>query len=162
MAPGEAGEPVGGRNPAVLYGLGNLLENAVDFAHERVEVAASWSGQDVAVTITDDGPGFAPEIMDRIGEPYVTNRRRQGVDGEASGLGLGFFIAKTLLERSGATLDFKNRAFPDRGAIVSVRWGRSDFEGAFASCHIRRRLRRCRRSLSTARAQPASHYRLFT
>jgi two-component system sensor histidine kinase RegB len=135
VAPGEAAEPVGGRNPAILYGLGNLLENAVDFAHERVEVAASWSGQDVAVTITDDGPGFAPEIMDRIGEPYVTNRRRQGVDGEASGLGLGFFIAKTLLERSGATLDFKNRAFPDRGAIVSVRWGRGDFEGApaFAS-----------------------------
>src|SRR6476620_4943532 len=135
VAPGEAAEPVGGRNPAILYGLGNLLENAVDFAHERVEVAASWSGQDVAVTITDDGPGFAPGIMDRIGEPYVTNRRRQGVDGEASGLGLGFFIAKTLLERSGATLDFKNRAFPDRGAIVSVRWGRGDFEGApaFAS-----------------------------
>src|SRR5205823_5647858 len=70
--------------------------------------------------------------LDRIGEPYVTNRRRQGVDGEASGLGLGFFIAKTLLERSGATLDFKNRAFPDRGAIVSVRWGRNDFERAVA------------------------------
>src|SRR5499433_2541421 len=132
LSAGEETEPVGGRNPAILYGLGNLLENAVDFAHERVEVAASWSGQDVAVTITDDGPGFAPEIMDRIGEPYVTNRRRQGVDGEASGLGLGFFIAKTLLERSGATLDFENRAFPDRGAIVRVRWGRSDFERAMA------------------------------
>src|SRR5437763_16054397 len=78
VSAGEVEEPVGGRNPALLYGLGNLLENAVDFAHERVEVAASWSGQDVAVTITDDGPGFAPEIMDRIGEPYVPNRRRQG------------------------------------------------------------------------------------
>jgi two-component system sensor histidine kinase RegB len=133
----EDDEPVGARNPAILYGLGNLLENAVDFARERVEVAASWSGQDVAVTITDDGPGFAPEIMDRIGEPYVTSRRqqRQSVDGEASGLGLGFFIAKTLLERSGATLDFENRAFPDRGAVVRVHWGRSDFERpmAFAS-----------------------------
>ena len=119
LSPGEADEPVGGRNPAILYGLGNLVENAVDFARERVEVAASWSGQDVAVTITDDGPGFAPEVMDRIGEPYVTSRRqqRQSDDGgEASGLGLGFFIAKTLLERSGATLDFENRAFPDRGA----------------------------------------------
>ena len=74
LPPGDAAEPVGGRNPAILYGLGNLLENAVDFARERVEVAASWSGEDVAVTITDDGPGFAPEIMDRIGEPYVTSR----------------------------------------------------------------------------------------
>src|SRR5438128_3660626 len=135
LSAGETAEPVGGRNPAILYGLGNLLENAIDFAHERVEVAASWSGQDVAVTITDDGPGFAPEVMDRIGEPYVTNRRRQNINGEASGLGLGFFIAKTLLERSGATLGFENRAFPDRGAIVRVRWGRGDFERvmAFAS-----------------------------
>ena len=84
----------------------------------------------MAVTIIDDGPGFAPEIMERIGEPYVTTRRqeRQKVEGEASGLGLGFFIAKTLLERSGATLDFENRAFPDRGAVVRVHWGRSDFE----------------------------------
>ena len=99
---------------------------------EGTEVAASWNGQDVAVTITDDGPGFAPEVMDRIGEPYVTNRRRQGGEGEASGLGLGFFIAKTLLERSGATLDFENRAFPDRGAIVRVHWGRREFERATA------------------------------
>ena len=74
--------------------------------------------------------------MERIGEPYVTSRRRQptGADAdaagglEASGLGLGFFIAKTLLERSGATLDFENRAFPERGAVVRVRWERSDFE----------------------------------
>src|SRR3984893_9402902 len=132
LSAGEAAEPVGGRNPAILYGLGNLLENAVDFAHERVEVAASWNGQDVAVTITDDGPGFAPEVMDRIGEPYVTNRRRHGGEGEASGLGLGFFIAKTLLERPGATLDFENRAFPDRGAIVRVHWGRREFERATA------------------------------
>ena len=124
LSAGEVDEPVGGRNPAILYGLGNLLENAVDFARERVDVAASWSGQDVAVTITDDGPGFAPEIMDRIGEPYVTSRRqqRQSVDGEASGLGLGFFIAKTLLERSGATLSYENRAAPARGAVVRVAW----------------------------------------
>ncbi len=70
--------------------------------------------EEVAVTITDDGPGFAPEIMDRIGEPYVTNsrRRRMNVDGVAGGgLGLGFFIAKTLLERSGATLTYENRKF---------------------------------------------------
>jgi two-component system, sensor histidine kinase RegB len=153
LSAGDAAEPVGGRNPAVLYGLGNLLENAVDFARERVEVAASWNGDDVAVTIIDDGPGFAPEIMDRIGEPYVTSRPRErqsggetgaivdvgksdtgadtGIELE-SGLGLGFFIAKTLLERSGATLNFENRAYPDRGAIVRVQWGRSDFERPMA------------------------------
>jgi two-component system sensor histidine kinase RegB len=122
--------PLGARNPAILYGLGNLLENAVDFAHERVEVTADWTGDDIAVVISDDGPGFAPEILDRIGEPYVrsSKRRRMNAGGETTGLGLGFFIAKTLLERSGATLDFENRAFPDRGAVVKVRWERVDFE----------------------------------
>jgi two-component system sensor histidine kinase RegB len=126
----EPAPPMGARNPAVLYGLGNLLENAVDFAQARVEVTADWSGEDVAVTISDDGPGFAPEIMGRIGEPYVrsSKRRRMNAAGETTGLGLGFFIAKTLLERSGATVDFENRAYPDRGAVIRVRWERGDFE----------------------------------
>jgi two-component system sensor histidine kinase RegB len=130
LTPHDAAEPIGGRNPAILYGLGNLLENAVDFARERVDVKAVWSSDDVAVTITDDGPGFAPEILDRIGEPYVTSKRRRkmNIDGESGGLGLGFFIAKTLLERSGATLDFENRRAPEGGAVIQVRWGRGDFE----------------------------------
>ena len=123
-------EPVGARNPAILYGLGNLLENAVDFAHDRVAVDAKWGEDSVAVTISDDGPGFAPEILARIGEPYVTSRRHHLNDtgDEPAGLGLGFFIAKTLLERSGATLSFENRGVPERGAVVRLRWSRSDFE----------------------------------
>jgi two-component system sensor histidine kinase RegB len=125
-------EPVGARNPAILYGLGNLLENAVDFANDRVSVDADWGEESVAVTITDDGPGFAPEILARIGEPYVTTRSRghQQTDtgDEPTGLGLGFFIAKTLLERSGATLSFENRAVPERGAVIKLHWSRSDFE----------------------------------
>jgi two-component system sensor histidine kinase RegB len=138
LLPEDSEEPSAGRNPAILYGLGNLLENAVDFARERVEITASWSDQKIAVTIIDDGPGFAPEVMDRIGEPYVTSRRGRTGNAEAgnlavdeyekSGLGLGFFIAKTLLERSGATLDFRNRIFPERGAVVRIQWDRSEFE----------------------------------
>jgi two-component system sensor histidine kinase RegB len=123
-------EPVGARNPAILYGLGNLVENAVDFASERVDVAMQWNEDTVEVTITDDGPGFAPDILSRIGEPYVTTRRRRPDDNDdqPTGLGLGFFIAKTLLERSGATLNFANRSSPQRGAIVTLRWKRADFE----------------------------------
>lgn len=126
----RAAEPVGARNPAILYGLGNLLENAIDFAHDRVLVDAKWDEASVAVTISDDGPGFAPEILTRIGEPYVTSRRHHLNDTgeEPTGLGLGFFIAKTLLERSGATLSFENRAIPERGAVVRLHWSRSDFE----------------------------------
>ena len=68
--------------------------------------------------------------MDRIGEPYVrsSKRRRMNAGSETTGLGLGFFIAKTLLERSGATIEFENRTYPDRGAVIEVRWPRSDFE----------------------------------
>jgi two-component system sensor histidine kinase RegB len=124
----SAGAPMGARNPAVLYGLGNILENAVDFAQARVEVRADWSEDDIAVTISDDGPGFAPEVMDRIGEPYVRSSKRRRMNGETTGLGLGFFIAKTLLERSGATIEFENRSYPDRGAVIEIRWHRSDFE----------------------------------
>jgi two-component system sensor histidine kinase RegB len=126
----RAAEPVGARNPAIVYGLGNLLENAVDFAANQVVIDVQWDDLTVDVTITDDGPGFAPEIVGRIGEPYVTSRHHQPDDTseESTGLGLGFFIAKTLLERSGATLSFQNRLAPERGAVVRLSWSRSDFE----------------------------------
>jgi two-component system sensor histidine kinase RegB len=123
-------EPVGVRNPAILYGLGNLLENAVDFARERVEVTADWSKDTVSVTISDDGPGFPPEIIGRIGEPYVKGHRPQRMQAasQSAGLGLGFFIAKTLLERSDAQLSIENRIFPQRGAVIRVTWPREQFE----------------------------------
>src|SRR5213083_1919841 len=127
----RAAEPVGEHNPAIIYGLGNLVENAVDFARARVEVAATWSDGEVTIAIADDGPGFAPEILDRIGEPYLTSRSRPaGGEGEVAGLGLGVFIAKTLLERSGAALGFANRAAPGHGATVRVHWRREDYERA--------------------------------
>jgi two-component system sensor histidine kinase RegB len=130
LPPDSGPEPVGARNPAILYGLGNLLENAVDFADERVDISARWDSHSVSMTIGDDGPGFSPEIMERIGEPYVTSRRpRRDEDvTEGGGLGLGFFIAKTLLERSGATLSFENRTNPDHGAVVSIQWARTEFD----------------------------------
>lgn len=125
-------EPVGERKPGVIYGLGNLIENAVDFARERVEITARWNERDVVIAIADDGPGFSSDIMDTLGDPYVTTRsssptRTDDVD-EASGLGLGFFIAKTLLERSGARLSLENRTAPSRGAVVRVVWPREAFE----------------------------------
>lgn len=127
--PSDETTPFGARNPAILYGLGNILENAVDFAQQRVEVTADWDDNEISIIISDDGPGFAPEVMSRIGEPYVRSRRRRRMyASDDTGLGLGFFIAKTLLERSGATLTFVNRPFPRRGAIVTIRWARSDFE----------------------------------
>lgn len=126
-APAE--EPLGLRRPGVIYGLGNIIENSVAFAASEVQIDARWTETDVSVVISDDGPGFAPELMDTIGEPYVTSRRYQErSDKGHSGLGLGFFIAKTLLERSGANVNFTNRAAPATGAIIQVIWPRSAFE----------------------------------
>ncbi len=121
---GAGQEPVGRRNPAVIQGLANLVENAVDFAETQVTIEPEWTDSEVALTIADDGPGFAPGIIDRIGEPYVTTREG-GVRQTAGGLGLGFFIAKTLLERSGASVRLANRKAPAHGAVVRVSWPRA-------------------------------------
>ncbi len=124
-------EPIGRRNPAVMQAFANLIENAVDFADNRVEIGISWNEREVAVTIRDDGRGFTPAILSRIGEPYVTTRGPSGddrADHEAGGLGLGLFIAKTLLERTGARLTFGNAEPPARGAIVRVAWPRARIE----------------------------------
>ena len=126
LEPGErlGSEPVGRRNPGVIYGLGNLVENAVDFARESVTVRWRWDDSNVALDVVDDGRGFPPEIIDRIGEPYMSTR--QGAE-PGGGLGLGLFIAKTLLERSGATLSFRNAMEPGKGAMVQVIWPREMF-----------------------------------
>ncbi len=125
----RSSEPVGIRNAGILYGLGNLLENAVDYARRKVTVTTEHTAERVRVTIEDDGDGFSPDILARIGEPYVTRRQK---DDSAGGLGLGLFIAKTLLERSGARLRFENGG-PDRpGARVSVEWPRALMDAKLA------------------------------
>jgi len=122
-------EPVGSRNPAVLYGVGNILENAVDFARTTVEVNAWWNNDTVEIIISDDGPGIPPDLLNRIGEPYLSRRRNADVaPSEHQGLGLGVFIARTLLERTGAKVSFSNRVFPDHGAVVQIAWPRERFE----------------------------------
>src|SRR5215468_9789357 len=135
LKPGDrlAQEPVMLRNPGVIYGLGNLVENAIDFADSKVEVNANWSGNEVRIQIADDGAGFPLNVLEQLGEPFVTTRPGYG-DGvepdEHVGMGLGFFIAKTLLERSGARLELANRAMPPGGAVVTVVWPRAKFEQA--------------------------------
>jgi two-component system sensor histidine kinase RegB len=122
-------EPVGSRNPAILYGVGNILENAVDFARTTVEVNAWWNNDTVEIVISDDGPGIPPDLLHRIGEPYLSRRRSTDVaPSEHQGLGLGVFIARTLLERTGAKVSFSNRIFPDHGAVVQIAWPRERFE----------------------------------
>lgn len=114
-------EPVGARNAGIIYGLGNLVENAVDYARNHVIVTTEARNDKVIVTVEDDGEGYTSDILQRIGEPYVTSRTRED---KAGGLGLGLFIAKTLLERSGARLTFGNSSGETGGARVTVEWPR--------------------------------------
>lgn len=116
-------EPIGRRNPGVLFGLGNLMENAVDFADSKVIFDAHYDGANIIMTISDDGPGYRPNIIQQIGEPYMKHRMGPELE-KAGGLGLGLFIAKTLLERSGASLQFSNNDYPNTGAVVTIKWPR--------------------------------------
>lgn len=106
------------RDPAIIHALRNLIQNAVDFAASRVVIDTDLTASSLTVTVRDDGPGFPPALLSRIGDPYLT-RRSEAQRGNYEGMGLGLFIAKTLLERSGARLTFSNGG---PGAVVSVRW----------------------------------------
>ncbi|MFT6657202.1 ActS/PrrB/RegB family redox-sensitive histidine kinase [Maritalea sp.] len=128
---GEGPEPQIARNAGLIYGLGNFVENAVDFADQQVTIDLDWSQESISIDVCDDGPGFAPEMLGRLGEPYLTTRPKDNlVDNdptEPGGLGLGVFIAKTLLERSGAQVDFAN-IDPDGHACVKIGWPRQVIE----------------------------------
>jgi two-component system, sensor histidine kinase RegB len=119
----EGSEPVGKRNAGIIHGLGNLIENAVDFAKSEVEIQWRWDAKSVGVSIIDDGPGFTSDALDHIGEPYRSSRSADNRD-SGGGLGLGLFIAKTLLERSGALLIFSNRDDQTNGAVIKIQWPR--------------------------------------
>ncbi len=134
---GDVQQPSILRKPEIIHGLRNLIQNAVDFARANVWVEAEWTSDRITVIIMDDGRGFPSQMIGRIGDPFV-RRRRSETDRrtrpEYEGMGLGLFIAKTLLERSGAELDFANGSdpyqhlsdHPDRkGAIVRVSWPRN-------------------------------------
>jgi two-component system sensor histidine kinase RegB len=115
-----APEPEVARRAEIMHGLGNLVENAVEFCRDAVEVRVGWDERRVVIEVLDDGPGFPPGLLAELGEPYVSTRR------EAGRLGLGLFIAKTLLERTGAAVAFRNQA--GGGALVTVEWPRAVLE----------------------------------
>ena len=134
---GDIQQPSVLRKPEMIHGLRNLIQNGVDFARANVWIEAIWTEDTISVRILDDGPGFPPHLIGRIGDPFM--RRRRWDSGQSArpgyeGMGLGLFIAKTLLERTGAQLTFTNgsdymkptNAPKERsGAIVEVIWPRS-------------------------------------
>lgn len=130
------------RRPEIIHGMRNLVQNAVDFAQANVWVETNWNKDYIIVRIADDGPGFPADLFGRIGDPFVKRRRSEkerSARPEYQGMGLGLFIAKTLLERSGAELSFANGSsrqtgepHPKRGAIIEVAWPRETIDAAYS------------------------------
>jgi two-component system sensor histidine kinase RegB len=119
---GEDNEmPFAGPSAEIVHGLGNLIQNAVQFAREEVRIETRWTATEVSIAIRDDGPGFPARILERLGEPYLSAR-----GGEPGHMGLGIFIARTLLQRTRALVELRN--LPDGGAEAMIRWRRADFE----------------------------------
>jgi two-component system sensor histidine kinase RegB len=121
--PGEGGSeksPVIERSPEMLHAISAFIENAVSFAATRVEATASWTSDQVIITIMDDGPGFSSEVLPKLGEPYISDRSSARLGG--GDMGLGFFIAKTLIERTGGRVASRNRTPPATGAVVQAVW----------------------------------------
>ncbi len=136
----DARQPVAERRPEIIHGLRNLIQNAVDFANEDIWIDIRWDPRRILIRIIDDGPGFPSGVLGRIGDPFVTSRKGSGSASSRpgyDGMGLGLFIAKTLLERSGAELSFANGKDPflddpfvaeRTGAIVDATWPRPAIE----------------------------------
>ncbi len=134
----ETQQPEVARRPEIIHGLRNLIQNAVDFASTAVWIEIGWTPRAITVRVIDDGRGYAPHVIDRIGDPFIRQRlsdAQRSQRKEYEGMGLGLFIAKTLLERTGAELRFSNGAEPytgrphpreKSGAIVQVEWRRDD------------------------------------
>ena len=125
--PPGAAAPEIRRMPEVLHAMTTFVENATDFARSEILVSARFDDNAIIVEVRDDGPGFAAEVLGRLGQPYVTTRPQgEGSRSGHTGMGLGFFIAKTLLEKTGAVVAFENAR--RGGAVVSARWLRNSIE----------------------------------
>jgi len=107
------------RTPEIIYGLRNFIGNAVKFSKSRVKIDLMSDLEKIEIKINDDGPGIPDDIIKKIGEPYIKSKSAEL--NSNSGLGLGTFLGKTLLEKQGAKLLFR-RNNDLGGALVIISW----------------------------------------
>ena len=115
------------RAPELVYGLRNFIGNAVKFSKSRVKIILRSDEKMIEIIINDDGPGIPEDIIKKIGEPYIKSKSKEL--SANSGLGLGTFLGKTLLERKNAKLQFRRNGELG-GASVCISWKPKDFTSA--------------------------------
>ncbi|RDX35971.1 sensor histidine kinase [bacterium HD9-500m-PIT-SAG08] len=109
----------------IIYGLRNFIGNANKFAKEKIFITLKSNNEFTEITIEDDGEGYPSEILSKIGEPYLRSLKKK--DKKKSGLGLGIFIGKNLLEKNFASLNCQNSKTRS-GAEVNIRWKNQDLK----------------------------------
>jgi two-component system, sensor histidine kinase RegB len=112
------------RTPEIIYGLRNFIGNAVKFSKSQVNINLRSDQKIIEIKINDDGPGIPEDIIQKMGEPYIKSKSKELSDN--SGLGLGTFLGKTLLERQGGKLIFKRNSKLG-GALVILYWDPNNF-----------------------------------
>ena len=112
------------RTPEIIYGLRNFIGNAVKFSKSRVKINLSSNKKTIEIRINDDGPGIPEDVIQKMGEPYIKSKSKELSSN--SGLGLGTFLGKTLLERQGAKLIFRRNSELG-GALVILSWNPNNF-----------------------------------
>jgi len=111
------------RTLEITYGLRNFIGNAVKYSNSSVDITLESNDKITEVKVCDDGPGFSDDILDVLGEPYI--RSKNAIISSKSGLGLGTFIGKTLLERMKANVKF-DKCPKTNGAMVTIKWQTKD------------------------------------
>ena len=125
--PLDSDMPLIPHRPEILHALGNLMQNAIEFAQQEVKVKIAWSSDMLTITVSDDGPGFPEMLLDKLGDPYLSSPTRGDAEfRDGDHMGLGIFIAQNLIERTGGSVGFKNNAY--HGAEVRVIWPRESLE----------------------------------
>jgi two-component system sensor histidine kinase RegB len=110
-----------GRRPDIIHSLEMMIDNAAQFARNTVNIALGWDKKHIYIRVTDDGPGFMSAVLNRLGEPY--NSSRKGEDGH---MGLGLFIATTMIEGLGGQLVARN--VKDGGAEITFILPRAEID----------------------------------
>ena len=109
----------------IVYGIRNFIGNANKFAQKSIYISITSDSENSSISIEDDGEGFPKDIITKIGEPYI--KSIQSKNKSRSGLGLGIFIGKTLLEKNKAKLLIRNSETRG-GAEIKIEWSNKDLK----------------------------------